>query len=212
MKLLLTSAGITNNSIANSLEKLVGFGRAKIKIGLIPTAMNAEEGNKDWFISELNDLNKHGFNWVDVVDFSADDTPWQKRLEQVDVVFVNGGNTFHLLNQIRKHKFDSWLLKALETKVYLGVSAGSIVVAPTIKIASCEPADENVPKITDFTGLKLVNFEISPHTPEVVSYKTITKYAKLTSHPIYALDNNSAVEVVDGKIEIISEGEWKKFN
>lgn len=212
MRLLLTSAGITNESIANSLEKLVGKSRRDIKIGFVPTASNTEPGNKDWFLKQLMGLVHNNFNYVDIIDFSAQDVDWKTRLNGCDVIFLSGGNTFHLLNQIRKFKFGEWLKTQLNTKVYVGASASSILVTPSIGIASIEPADENIPNLKDITGLNLVEFEISPHTPNLISYEGNEVYAKTTQNPIYLIDDQSAVEVFGEGIKVVSEGKWKLIN
>ena len=135
MKLLLTSNGITNSSIASSLDKLLIKPKEEIKIGLIPTAANVEEGNKDWFLEQFTDLHNFGFTNIDIVDISAADVQWKERLEKVDIIYVSGGNTFHLLNQVRRTGFDTWLKENLDNKVYVGTSAGSIIITPTIAIA-----------------------------------------------------------------------------
>src|SRR3989344_279878 len=107
MKLLLTSAGITTQTIANKLLELADGGNTKI--GFITTAANAEPGNKDWYINQILNLQKYGFYWIDLIDPSAADIDWKTRLQEIDIVFVSGGNTFHLLNQARKTGFDIWL-------------------------------------------------------------------------------------------------------
>ncbi len=211
MKLLLTSAGIRNQSIANELTVLIGKNPSETKIGFIPTAANAEPGNKDWFINQFNNLIKYRFNWIDVIDISAPGVPWQDRLVGVDVILVCGGNTFHLLDQVRKTGFDEWLKENLDKKVYVGISAGSIIATPTIAVASVDDGDFNASGIEDLTGLSLVDFEISPHTPENVSHEANREYHHSIKNDLYALDDNSAISVNGGVIKMVSEGEWLKY-
>lgn len=211
MKLLLTSAGVTNRSIAKSLHNLANKPKTEIKIGFIPTAANVEEGNKDWFIKQLTDLNKNGFAFVDIIDITAATVDWKERLALVDVIYLGGGNTFHLLNQVRLSGFESWLKDTIEEKVYIGASAGSIIATPSIAIAGVEPGDSNIPQLTDLTGLNFVTFEISPHTPEMVSNASNAKYAKNIANALYEIDDNTAIEVINNRITIVSEGVWKKI-
>jgi len=211
MKLLLTSAGITNKSIANALKDLVGKPLSEVKVGFIPTAANVERGNKDWYIAQLTNLHAHGFLWVDIVDISAPLVDWKSRLSGADVIFVGGGNTFYLLDQIRKTKFDEWLKDHIDTKVYVGISAGSIIVTPSIAIASVDNGDENLPHLTDLKSLGFTDFEISPHTPEHVSHEGNSEYCKTTKNTLYGIDDQTAVVYVDGKIEVITEGEWVQY-
>lgn len=211
MKLLLTSGGITNDSIAKSLDQLTGHNRREIKIGFIPTAANAEPGNKDWYIRQISDLIKHQFTWIDFIDFSASDVSWRERLDECNVIYVSGGNTFHLLHEVREHGFDEWLKHNIENKVYIGTSAGSILMTPSISIATVEPADTNDIGLEDLTGLSYVNFEMSPHTPEFLTYEANEKYSLKCNNPLYALDDNSAIQVLDKKVTVISEGKWKLY-
>lgn len=211
MKMLLTSAGITNQSIASALVELVGKSPEEIKVGFISTAANVEEGNKDWYIRQLTNLYKYGITWVDVFDISVPEVDWRKRLSGVDVVMVSGGNTFYLLDQMRKVGFGEWLKSELGDKVYVGISAGSIVPTPSIAIASVDNGDVNVPNLTDLTGVSLVDFEVSPHTPEHVSHEGNTRYAESSGRPLYGIDDQSAIRVVDGLPEPISEGKWCKY-
>ncbi len=208
MRLLLTSMGIATDEIAAKLRELVGDGNHKV--GFIPTAANAESGNKDWFFRQITDLRKFGFDWIDVIDPSAADVDWKTRLAEVSIVFVSGGNTFHLLNQARLTGFGTWLKEHIEDIVYVGSSAGSILVTPNIGIASVDEGDENLPGLTDLTGLSLTDFEISPHTPEMVSYAGNEHYAGSISNKLYACTDQSAVVVHDGGLEFI--GEHREYN
>lgn len=210
MKLLLTSAGITTQQIANKLVELTDGGSKNI--GFITTAANVEPGNKDWYIGQILNLQKYGFDWIDIIDPSAAGVDWQQRLNEVGVVFVSGGNTFHLLDQARKTSLDTWLASHLDSIVYVGVSAGSILVTPNVGIASADNGDENLPGIADLSGLGFVNFEVSPHTPEMVSVAANKAYAQSTSNKLYAYNDNSAICVVNDKIELITQGKYWEFN
>lgn len=210
MKLLLTSAGVTNWSVANSLVDMVGKPAKDIKIGFIPTAANVEEGNKDWYIEQLTNLYKFGFEWIDIVDTADPIVDWQSRLSTVDVIMVSGGNTFYLLDHFRTIKFGAWLKTS--GKVYMGISAGSIVMGPSIGAASIPPADSNITGITDLNGLCFVDFEIECHCDEA-RFVVVERYAVSRNTAVYALDDNSAIKVVDdGTVDVISEGNWKLFS
>lgn len=136
---------------------------------------------------------------------------WKKRLAEVDIILVSGGNTFYLLDQMRKSGFDIWLKENINTKVYVGISAGTIIITPSIAIASIDGGDVNLPGLTDLTGVGLVDFEISPHAPEHVSHASNEEYKKTSKNPLYQIDDQTAIKVVDGAIEVISEGKWSKI-
>ncbi|HIA91566.1 TPA: hypothetical protein EYO12_00425 [Candidatus Saccharibacteria bacterium] len=212
MKLLLTSAGIANQSIADSLSELTDKKPEQTKIGFIPTAMNVEGANKNerWYLGLIDNLRRFGFGWIDLIDISAADVDWRTRLNEVDVVFVGGGNTFHLLNQARKTGFDQWVKKNIKNKVYVGVSAGSILATPTIEVARIEPADPNLCGLTNLTGLGLIDFEIEPHCDQK-RFRVVEKWAEQNKKKIYALDDECALKVINRSIEVVSEGAWEFY-
>jgi len=210
MKLLLTSAGITNESIATALTGLAGHPAKALKVALIPTAANGEPGNKDWFIAQFTNLQQHGFSWIDIVDISAVGVDWEARLSAVDIIFVSGGNTFHLLHQMRHLGFGRWLIDHFANKVYVGVSAGTIVATARIDVATIPPADQNTTGVTDLTGLGFVDFEVEPHC-EGERFTVIENYAKLGHRKVYAIDDQTAIQVVDGKVQVVSEGKWQLY-
>ena len=209
MRLLLTSGGITNKSIAKTLLGMVDKDAKAIKVAFIPTAANVEGGDKvSWFFRQYEDLRRTGISWIDMIDFAAPDVDWQSRLAKCDVLYVSGGNTFYLLDQIRKQKFDDYLRKALATKVYVGSSAGSITMTPSIEVAAIPPGDPNLPNLINLTGLGYVDFEIEPHCNEE-RFVLIRKYAKTHSKKIYAIDDQTAIKIIDGRVEVITEGKWE---
>lgn len=211
MKLLLTSAGIKNKSIADALGDLTNKDPSEVKIGFITTAVNVEAGNKDWYIRQFMNLYKYGYSWIDVIDPSAPDVDWKTRLTEVDVIFVSGGNTFHLLNQYRKTGFGEWVIANLESKVYVGVSAGTIIMTPTLEVCTIEPGDPNLPGLIDISGMNVVEYEIEPHCDEE-RFTVIKNYAKDKSLPVYAIDDQTAIKVVGATTEVVSEGKWQVHN
>lgn len=208
MKLLLTSAGITNDSIAAALYNLVGKPLAEAKVAFILTAKNNRDAPAvEAMANQITQLDKYQMPYI-LIDPSFDND-WQEKLNGVEIVIIGGGNTFHLLNEARRTGFDEWLRENIDKKVIMGTSAGSIILTPYIAVASVDDGDENLDGITDLTGLNFVDFEISPHTPEDVSIEGNLAYSKTTRNKLLMLDNNSAVQVADEGIEIISEGQYQ---
>lgn len=216
MKLLLTSAGLSNKSIINAFNKLVGLPKAKIHISFIPTAANVEEGNKDWLIDDYINLKREGYGCIDIVDISAlDPKVWKPRLEASNVLLFGGGNTFHLMHWVKKSGLEKILPKLLETRVYVGISAGGCIAGPTIYNSVQNLFDETYTLLIK-EGLGLVNFQFVPHLNSLyfkkIRIKNLGEAAKKIKEPVYVVDDNSAIQVVDNKITPISEGIWKKFN
>jgi dipeptidase E len=205
MKFLLTSA---YSNVADELPKLLNEKPEEVTVAFIATAADVYEDK--WFVEvDRNKLIGQGFKIRDVSLASKGREELEKEIEGCGVIFVAGGNTFYLLQQVRKSGFDEILKKVVATNVvYVGSSAGSIVVTPTIAIAGMEPGDENIPGLTDLTGLGFVDFEISPHTPEIVSHMSNQKYRAASSVPLYQIDNHSAVCVENDEVKVVGDGKW----
>ncbi len=211
MKLLLTSFGIINDSIKQAFFDLVDKPPQDIKVAFIPTAANVESGNKiEWFFKQYEDLRNIGINWIDMVDFADADVDWRSRLDVCDVFYLTGGNTFYLLDQARKQGLGAYLQNMLDSKVYIGGSASSIIMTPSIEVAAIPPGDPNLPNITDLSGLNYVDFEIEPHCDEA-RFDTVKAYSANNHVKIYAIDDQTAIRVVDGVVDVVSEGKWQLF-
>jgi dipeptidase E len=218
MKLLLTSAGLTNKKIVDILSSSVGKPNKEISIVFIPTAANVEEGDKDWLIDDYSNIKKQGYKFIDIVDISAvSKDVWLPRIKKADVIFVGGGNTYYLMSWLRKSGLDKLLPELLKTRVYVGISAGSIVTTINLRMSTSQKSySEKVYPIKDDLGLGFVNFHIRPHFnsehfPKLRS-KYIKEIAKEIPESVYALDDDSAIVVNDKEIKVISEGKWEKFN
>jgi len=214
MKLLLTSAGITNKSIAKALFDLVGKKPEDITLVVIPTASNLDRGDKGWLIDDLINLKKLGLKSIEITDISAvDESIWKPSLEGADVLFFEGGNNYHLMRWLNKTGLTEMLPELLKDKVYVGVSAGSMVTNPDLNLViSKQVYEEDTQETEELSGLGFVNFYFLPHLNskwfKKVNKENIEGVSKEISRPIYALDDDSALKVVDGKIEVVSEGEW----
>ncbi len=219
MKFLLTSNGLSNDSIAKALFELVGKSPQETTIAFIPTAMNVGTGDKSWFINDLGNIKKQNPKLIDIVDISAlPKDNWMPRLEAADVLFFSGGNTNHLMRWLKESGLAELLPDLLKTRVYAGISAGSMVTNPSLVLS---PQDKKIYYEEEFgyrdeEALNLVNVYIRPHYnseyfPDAKK-AVIEEVAKHTTAPIYGLDDDSALKIIDGVIEVISEGEFEKFN
>ncbi len=219
MKLLLTSNGLSNQSIANALFDLVAKPASETSIAFIPTAMNVSDGDKDWFIDDLANIKKQDVKLIDIVDISAlPREVWQPRLEAADVLFFSGGNTSHLMRWIKESGLEELLPDMLKTKVWAGISAGSMVTNPTLAFSSKDKKiyyEETFGYKND-EGLEYVDFYVRPHynSPHFshLNKEYLTELSKEVSATVYAIDDMSALKVIDGKVEIITEGEYIILN
>lgn len=218
MKLLLTSGGLMNRSIANALFDLVGKKPEETSLVFIPTAANVEKGDKGWLIDDLVNLKRQNFKSIDIADLSAIGRElWLPKMEEADVLFFGGGNTYHLMEWINKSGIVKLLPELLKTKVYVGLSAGSMVTNKSLALKISQIVyGEDLDKTHEMPGLNYVDFYFLPHLNSPYFKKlrkeNIEEITKGMSEKIYAMDDQSALKVIDGKIEVVSEGEWFELN
>ena len=218
MKLLLTSNGLSNNSIARALFELVGKPAAETTLVFIPTAMNMARGDKGWYINDLYNINKQGCKFVDIVDISAlPQDIWLPKIAKADVLFFSGGSTFHLMRWLKESGLAELLPDLLKTKVYAGISAGSMVTNPSLALSGEDKKEyykENF-GYSDEEALHFVDFYIYPHfnapSKTLARKEYIKKLAQEIGQTVYALDDQSDLKIIDDKVEVITEGEYLKL-
>lgn len=219
MKLLLTSSGLTNNSISQALIALVGKPPQQTHLAFVPTAANVEKDDKGWLIDDLVNIKKQQFSAVDIVDISAlPKTLWLPRITAADILVFGGGNTFHLMYWLKRSGLSEFLPGLLRRRVYVGISAGSMVASRHLSLSQSERLyyPDGVGKYTGNEGLGFVDFQIRPHFNSPYFPKVREQYlreiAKELREPIYVLDDDSAVRVENGKVEVVSEGKYLVLN
>lgn len=218
MKLLLTSEGITNASIATALLKLLGKPFEKSRVTYIPTAANGEEGDKSWVEVAMHGIRRLGPLSFDVVDIAAvPKDMWLPSFQNADALVFGGGNADYLLTWMKKSGVAAVLPQLLKTKVYVGISAGSMAAAKNISLSTAGILYYGqTGKFENGEGLRFVDFEIRPHLNSssfpMIRLDYLEKLARKTPITFYAIDDASAVQVVDGEVSVVSEGVWKKFN
>jgi dipeptidase E len=220
MKLLLTSAGITNASIHEALVDLLGKPIAESTALCIPTAsyghpMSTPAGA--WrFISGQSAQPMTGLGWksVGVLELTAlpsiDAERWIPWVREADVLLVNGGDAVYLCHWMRESGLAN-LVPSLHETVYAGFSAGSMVLTPRI---GADFMGWTPPSGGD-TTLGVVDFSIFPHVDHVDlpenTMAAAERWAADLGNPAYAIDDETAIKVVDGAVELVSEGHWKLF-
>ncbi|MCV9900378.1 Type 1 glutamine amidotransferase-like domain-containing protein [Exiguobacterium sp. N5] len=219
MKLLLTSAGVKNESIKQALLELLGKPIEECNALCIPTAIYALNGGTkhawNFFNGDFSTpMCELGWKSVGVLELSAlpsiDESVWRPAFDKADVLLVNGGDPLFLYHWMKQSGVAS-LLPSWKG-VYVGLSAGSMVMTPRIGEAfvGWRASDEQ----SDDT-LGFVDFSIFPHLdhemlPENTS-RDAAEWAETLQSPAYAIDDETAIRVNEGKIDVISEGKWRKF-
>src|SRR6266496_4772770 len=220
MKLLLTSAGIKNTSIHNTLVDLLGKPIAEASALCIPTAGYGHpqvQPFRAWrFISGREPecpMTELGWKSVGVLELTAlpsiDAERWVSWVRETDVLLVNGGDALYLCYWMRQSGLAD-RLPSLRV-VYVGLSAGSMVMAPNI---GADFVRWKPPTGGDET-LGMVGFAMFPHLDhEDLPENTMAdaeKWAAGMSVPAYAIDDQTAIKVTNGNVEVVSEGHWKLF-
>ncbi len=219
MKLLLTSAGIKNESIRNALLNLLGKPIAESSALCIPTAIYAFPGGAAAAWRLINGVARTplcelGWKSLGVLELTAlpsiDKEVWLPMVKETDALLVGGGDPLYLCYWMQQSGLAD-LLPSLNETVYVGVSAGSTVMAPQIgeDFVGWKPptgGDRTLGKV-DFAMFPHLDNEELPDN----NMANAEKWAAGLDVPAYAIDDQTAIKVVDGKVEVVSEGHWKRF-
>jgi len=217
MKLLLTSGGVTNTSIRDTLVDLLGKPIADSSALCIPTA----EYGHPWctpasawrFVAGETPAPMSNLGWksVGLLELTAlpsiGEERWIPWVRDADVLLVDGGDATYLCHWMRQSGLVE-LLPSLTEAVWVGVSAGSMVMTPRI-------GDDFVgwPSAPDDRTLGVVDFSIFPHLEhEDMPQNTMAaaeSWAAEIAGPAYAIDDQTAIRVDDGRVDVVSEGQWR---
>lgn len=220
MKLLLTSGGVSNASIRAALLDLLGKPIADCKALCIPTA----EWGHPWCTPESAwrfvagktpaPLVELGWKSVGLLELTAlpsiGEKRWMPWVQEADVFLVDGGDATYLAHWMRESGLAA-LLPSLSDQVWVGISAGSMVMTPRIgrDFVGWEPA------AGDDRTLGAVDFSIFPHLahPQMPdnTLENAEKWAVEIAGPAYAIDDQTAIAVAGGKVGVVSEAQWMRF-
>lgn len=214
MKALLTSGGVANDSIRDALVELLGKPIAEASALCIPTAIHALSIGPALAWEAINDWRPLDWRSFGLLELAALPTlppeQWRAHVAAADALLVGGGDPLYLHYWMRQSGLAD-LLPALGETVYVGLSAGSMIMAPRIgeDFVNWRP-----PAGGDET-LGLVDFAIFPHLdhPDLPdnTMANAEKWAAGMTGPRYTIDDQTAIKVVDGAVEVISEGQWRLF-
>jgi dipeptidase E len=218
MKLLLTSAGVRNASIRDALVRLLGKPIEESDALYVPTALYGHPmagPRQAWrCLSGLETRSPMvGLEWrsMGVLELTAlPSLPaerWVPLVRDVDALLFEGGDAAYLCHWVRESGLAD-LLPTLEETGWVGLSGGSMVLTPRIGadfVHWQSPAGD--------TTLGVVDFSIFPHldNPDLPTntLAAAERWAAGLAGPAYAIDDETAIAVVDGEVEVVSEGTWK---
>ena len=222
MKLLLTSAGVNNPTIRDALVEMLGKPIEDCDALCIPTGgYGSTYGNRAsgvWrFVTGTSNQPMVDLGWksVGLLELTAlpsiDRERWVAWVRDADVLLANGGDALYFAHWMRESGLAD-LLPSLPDKVWVGFSAGSMVMAPKIgrDFMGWEPPDGQD------RALGVVDFSIFPHVdhPDLDenTMAAAETWAAEIAGPAYAIDDATAIKVVDGEVEVVSEGHWRFFD
>ena len=218
MKLLLTSGGVTNTSIRDALVELLGKPIADSTALCVPTAQwghpMCDPITARGFVTGLppwGGLTSLAWKSLGVLELTALPTigaeRWVPWVRDAEVLLVDGGDATYLCHWMRASGLAD-LLPSLPDTTWVGVSAGSMVMTPRIGDFFVE-----WPSAPDDRALGIVDFSIFPHL-DVFPTNTLAaaeRWAAGIGGPAYVMDDQTAIKVTDGTVDVVSEGHWKLF-
>ena len=219
MKLLLTSAGIKNASIRNALVDLLGKPIAESSALCIPTASYATGGPATAyrFIHGVASTPMCELGWksLGVLELTAlpsiKEESWVPMVKETDALLVGGGDSLYLCYWMRESGLADLMPSLRHEAVYVGVSGGSMALTPRIgkDFVSWNPPTG------DDRALGVVDFSLFPHLDNEKmpdnSMANAESWAAEIGVPAYAIDDQTAIKVTDGAVEVVSEGHWRRF-
>jgi dipeptidase E len=219
MKLLLTSAGISNTEIRNALIDLLGKPIAGSSALFVPTAIYGIRNGADIIRRVINGslgdpFCELGWKSLGILELTAlpsiKQELWIPMLEQTDALLVGGGDCQYLTYWMQRSGLANLLPSLLEKTVYVGLSAGSMIMTRY----GTTYGNHTLPAESD-KSLGLVDFALHPHLdypafPEN-SLANLEKLAATLPMPSYAIDDQTAIKVTGGTVEVVSAGHWKLF-
>ena len=222
VKFLLCSSGITNPSIHDALVELLGKPIAESSALCIPTGVQPFPGGPSYvyqFITGTNFGPMCGLGWksLGVLELTAlpsvKPEDWIPAVQETDALLVWGGSPLYLCYWMRQSGLADLLPSLRPETVYVGTSGGAMVATPDFGGTTY---DDSEPLTGSDKGLGLVNFSVFPHLDRedgipASPLAEIEAWAAGLSVPAYAIDDQTAIKVTDGTVEVVSEGHWKRF-
>ena len=199
---------ILTSSLYESIElvkKFLDKNTESKKILFIPTATNVDEYKKYIHLTQkaFEDFGYEVENF-DVSIFSEEIA--KEKLSEAKIVFISGGNTFYLLQELKRKNLTSYLKERIENGLlYIGESAGSVIAAPDIEYASIVDDKTLATELDDYAGLNLVDFYIVPHFEEEPFVESSRKTVELYKDKLdlKLINNKEAILVENNNFTII---------
>jgi len=222
VRFLLCSSGISNPSIQDALVDLLGKPIAESTALCVPTGVQPFPGGPSHvyqFISGATRSPMCGLGWKSLGVLELTALPsirkeyWTADVQEADALLVWGGSPLYLCYWMRHSGLADVLSSLRPETVYVGTSGGAMVATPDF---GGETYDESEPLTASDQALGLVDFSVFPHLDReddipASPLEEIEAWAAGLSVPAYAIDDQTAIKVVDGAVDVVSEGNWRLF-
>jgi dipeptidase E len=218
MKLLLTAAGLRNDTLRQALRDMLGKPFGSARFVHIPTASNVMPGDRGWLVDELSML--HGLGWREFDVLELNGPPREMvidRLLHADVIYGGGGNRYHLARSIAGNGLADGFRQALEDRVYVGISGGSMIFSRALDEHAADIFEDDHLRVLGATTMQppfgFFDWYLQPHL-----YSTAfpdwddawaERVAARADFPIYFIDDDSAVRVDGDAVNVVGEGRWR---
>lgn len=199
MNIFLTSQA---SKVLDKIVPMLSKPASELKLAFIPTAGDPYD-EKPWMDKDRAKLVELGFQIEDFDLKNKTEDETRERLAKFDIIFVAGGNTFYLLEKVKKSGFDKVAIELVKSgTVYIGSSAGSYILCPTIEAASWKKAGKNIVDLKDWSALGLVDFIVSAHYTNEWK-EAIEAGKKSTDLEVITLTDEQFIKSDGDKYEII---------
>ncbi|WP_328685906.1 peptidase E [Streptomyces sp. NBC_01261] len=219
MNFLLTASGLRNETLRDALRDMLGKPFRSANVVFVPTASVAQPGDHGWVVEDMNRLHRLDWREFDILELNG--LPRQlvvDRLLHADVIYAEGGNPYHLARSITANGLTDVFLEVLESRVYVGASAGSMILSRHLTRHSADifedAADLRALGVTTLEPpFGLFDWYLKPHLDSPYFHERddawADRIAARADFPIYFIDDETAVRVKDGKVDVVSEGRWR---
>lgn len=189
------------------IKELLPKPASELKVAFIRTAADPYE-DQSFVEADRNKLIEMSFSIKDVDLKNKTLTELKDDFKNIDLILMAGGNTFYLLDHIRKSGFDQLLPRLLNNGlIYVGSSAGSIVCCPTIESARKFDDPSEAPNLKNYEGLNLFNQAIIPHAQKEKYAERIKETVKEMTQKgleVMILTDNEAVLINDDEVKRVT--------
>jgi dipeptidase E len=220
--MLLTSDGLRNEVLRAALADLLGKRFRRARVAFIPTASAAASGDHGWLVDDLSRLHRLGWKELDFLELNG--LPGQMvlgRLRRADVIYAAGGNHYHLARSFTANGLAAPLADILESAVYVGVSAGSMIFSRNLSEKTGQAfGEQDDLRILDGAAPQapagLFDWYLKPHLNSASfpnrTMRWFERAAARAGCPVYAIDDDSAVRVRGAEVDVVSAGQWRLLN